>query len=54
MIGYNIRIFLDDKELTTVCYLISTLGKNLSLAKKFQRHNREMTQVKFALQNKQN
>ena len=53
MLGYNIRIFLNDRELVSG-YLISTLGNSLSFAYDFQRHKQEMTQVKLVLQNKLN
>ena len=53
MLGYNIRIFLNDRELVSG-YLISTSGNGLSFAYDFQRHKQEMTQVKLALQNKLN
>ena len=51
MIGYNIRIFLSDKELVSG-YLISTLANSLSFAYGFQRHKQEMTQVQLIWQNK--
>ena len=53
MIGYNIRIFLNDRELVNGC-LISILGDSLSFAYDFQRPKQEMTQVKLVLQNKLN
>lgn len=49
MNGYNIRIFLNDKELVS-SYLVLTLGN--SFAYDFQRLKQEITQVKLALQNK--
>ena len=48
--GYNIRIFLNGKELVSGP-LISTLGDSLDFAYDFQRHKQEMTQVKLGLQN---
>ena len=53
VIVYNIRIFLNDRELASG-YLISSLGKGLSFAYDFQQHKSEMTQVKLALHNKLN
>ena len=53
VVGYNIRVFLNDKELISG-YLIPTLGNSLSFAYYFQKHKQEMTQVKLALQNKLN
>lgn len=43
MIGYNIRIFLNDRELISD-YFISFLGNNLNLAYDFERHKEEVTQ----------
>lgn len=48
--GYNIRIFLNGKELVSGP-LISTLGDSLDFAYDFQGHKQEMTQVKLGLQN---
>lgn len=52
VIGYNLRILLNDRELGSG-YLISSLGNSLSFANDFQRYKQEMTQVNLALQNKQ-
>lgn len=43
VIGYNIRICLNDREL-----LVTSWGDNLSFAYDFQRHKQEETQVKLA------
>lgn len=53
MIGYNIKVYLNDRELDSDC-LISTLGNSLSSAYDFQKRKQEMIQVKFILENKQN
>ena len=44
VIGYNIRVFLNDRELVSGS-LIPTLGNSLSFACAFQRHKQLMTQV---------
>ena len=50
---YNIRIFLNDKELFNGCHM-SNLRNSVSFAYDFQRHKQEMTQVKLVLQNTAN
>ena len=42
VIGYNIRLFLNDRELVSG-YLIKILAKSLSSAHDFQRHKQEVT-----------
>ena len=49
VIGYNIRIFLNYRELVSG-YITLSLGTSLSFAYDFQRHKQEMTQVKLVLQ----
>lgn len=53
MIGYNIRIFLNDMELIS-SYLISALGNSSSFACGLQRHKKGMVQIKLALPGKLN
>lgn len=51
VIGYNVRIFLRNRELVSG-YFLSTLGNRSSCASDFQRYIQEMIQVKLVLQNK--
>ena len=48
VVGYNIGIFLNNRELVS-SYFLSILGKSLSFVYDFQRHKQEMTQVKLIL-----
>ena len=51
MIGCNIRILLNDRELISG-YLIPILEKSSSFADDFQWHKQEMTRVMLVLENK--
>ena len=51
MIGYNIKLLLNDRELASG-QLVFTSGNSLNFTHDFQRHKPEMTQVKLVLQNK--
>lgn len=51
VIGYNIKIFLNDRECFNG-YLLSTVGNSSRFAYDFQRHRQKMAEVKVILQNK--